>query len=220
MRKNYKTKMHEKIFSVFGTNANGLLGKLDSLKNNIAFFDNPTCINIQETKLRFQGQVKLDGYGYQMFETVRTGMGGGLLAAVSQDISPVLISTGNENIEMIVVQGRIGNHSVRLFNCYGPQEVNQSQRSTAEQQHIVNTFWIELEKEVIRAKDEEVMVVIQMDANAKVGKEFLVNDSNNASENRKIMLGFIERQNLRILNASNKCSGGVTRERVAGGKLV
>ena len=52
-----------------------------------------------------------------------------------------------------------------MFNCYGPQEVNQSQRSTAEQHQIVNSFWIELEKEVIKAKDEDVMVVIQMDAN-------------------------------------------------------
>ena len=77
------------------------------MKQNIEYFENPTCINIQETKLRFQGQIKLAGY--QIFETVRAGIGGGLLTAISQDISSVLISTGNENIEMIVVQVKIGN---------------------------------------------------------------------------------------------------------------
>ena len=131
MRQNYKNKIYEKVFSIFGTNANGLLGKLDSLKSNIAFFNTPTCINIQETKLIFPGQVKLDGY--QIFETVRTGMGGGLLTAVRQDIEPVLILTGTENIEMIVVQGKIGKYNVRIFNYYGLQENNQSQRLKAEQ---------------------------------------------------------------------------------------
>ena len=167
MRKNYRIKQREQIFSIFGANSNGLWGKLDSLRDNINFFKNPTCINIQETKLRFQGKVKLDGY--QVFETVRTGMGGGLLTAVSLDISPVLISAGNEHIEMIVVQGKVGNQDIRIFNCYGPQEVTQSQRPTAEQKQVVNNFWIELEKEVISAKEAGALLVIQMDANAKVG---------------------------------------------------
>ena len=78
-------------------------------------------------------------------------MGGGLLTAISQDISPVLISNGSENIEMIGVQGKVGNHNVRVFNCYGPQEISQSQRSSSEQQHSVHQFWTELEKEVIKA---------------------------------------------------------------------
>ena len=206
--------MHEETFSIFGTNANGLLGKLDSLKSNISFFKNPTCINIQETKLRFHGQVKLDGY--QIFESVRTGMGGGLLTAVSQDIEPVLISTGNENIEMIVVQGRIGKYNIRMFNCYGPQEVNQSQRPKAEQEEIVTSFWIELEKEIIKAKDDDVLVVVQMDANAKVGKDYIKDDPNYKSDNGRLLLGLVERQNLRILNSSNQCLGVVTRDRIAG----
>ena len=215
MRKNYRIKQREQIFSIFGANSNGLWGKLDSLRDNINFFKNPTCINIQETKLRFQGKVKLDGY--QVFETVRTGMGGGLLTAVSLDISPVLISAGNEHIEMIVVQGKVGNQDIRIFNCYGPQEVTQSQRPTAEQKQVVNNFWIELEKEVISAKEAGALVVIQMDANAKVGKDVVKNDPNDMSENGKLLLEFVERQNLRILNISNKCTGVVTRDRIAGG---
>ena len=82
-------KMNKQIFSIFGSNANGINGKMDSLRENINFFNKPTCINIQETKLRFTATVKLEGY--QIFENVRNGMGGGLLTANSQDISPVLI---------------------------------------------------------------------------------------------------------------------------------
>ena len=146
-------------------------------------------------------------------------MGGGLLTAVCQDISPVLISAGNENIEMIVVQGKVGNFNIRIFNCYGPQEVTQSQRPVSEQQQIVTNFWIELEKEVLKAKEDETLVIIQMDANAKAGKEIINDDPNDMSENGKLMLGLVKRQNLRILNTSSKCSGVVTRERVAGDKL-
>ena len=55
-----------------------------------------------------------------------------------------------------------------------------------------------------------------MDANAKVWKEFIKDDPNNKSENGKLLLGLVERQNLRILNSSNKCARVMTRERVAG----
>ena len=66
----------------------------------------------------------------------------------------MLISNGSEDIELIIVQGKIGTHNIRIFNCYGPQEICQAQRPAAEQQLIVNQFWVELEKEVIKAKEE------------------------------------------------------------------
>ena len=64
---------------------------------------------------------------------------------------------------------KVGNHNVRIINCYGPQEISQSQRAAPDQQHIVHQFWTELEKEVIKAKYEGCLVLIEMDANAKVG---------------------------------------------------
>ena len=118
--------MFEQVFSVFGSNCNGINGKLESLKHNINNFNKTTCINLQETKLRFPGKIKLEGY--QVFENIRNGLGGGLLTAMSQDISPVLISNGSEDIELILVQGKVGNQDIRIFNCYGPQESCQSQR--------------------------------------------------------------------------------------------
>ena len=60
-RKKYNLNINEQIFTIWGSNSNGINGKMDSLKENIKFFK-PTCINIQETKLRFTGTVKLEGY--------------------------------------------------------------------------------------------------------------------------------------------------------------
>ena len=211
-RKEFKKKLYEQEFSILGSNANGIHGKLDSLRNNINIFQRPTCINIQETKMRFKGIIRLEGY--QIFENVRSGFGGGLLTAVSQDLSPVLVYSGSDDIELMVVQGKIGDNDIRIFNCYGPQELNQAQRPVAQQQDIINKFWVELEKEVIKAYDEGCLILIEMDANAKVGKQVINDDPHDTSENGKLLLEFVERQNLKILNADQKCSGVVTRKRV------
>ena len=73
---------------------------------------------------------------------------------------------------------------------------------------------MELEKEVIKAKEEGCLVLIEMDANAKVGKDVINGDPNEASDNGQLLLDMVERQNLKILNASQKCSGTVTRKSV------
>ena len=53
-----------------------------------------------------------------------------------------------------------------------------------------------------------------MDANAKVGKDVIVGDPQDTSDNGRLLLDLVDRQNLKILNASEKCSGTVTRKRV------
>ena len=86
---------------------------MDSLKSNIVHFK-PSCMNIQESKLRFPGTVKLKGY--EIFETIRPGLGGGLLTAVDKDISPVLISSGSDEFEALIVQISIGSKNIQIFN--------------------------------------------------------------------------------------------------------
>ena len=44
------------------------------------------------------------------------------------------------------------------YSIVGPQEVSQSQHPAAQQQPIVNDFWIELEKRVINAKEAGALV--------------------------------------------------------------
>ena len=93
-RKQFKNKENETTFSLFASNANGIKGKLDSLMTNVNIFQ-PSCIILQETKLRFPGTVKIEGF--QIFENLRECLGGGLLTAIDNNLNPVLISTGNED---------------------------------------------------------------------------------------------------------------------------
>ena len=126
-------------FTVFCNNANGLKGKKESFINSIKKFGSPSCILIQESKLRFPGTFKLQGY--QIFEKTRAGLGGGLLTAINEDLSPVLISQGSDEIEILVVQILVGKHKIRILNGYGPQE--------NEMKGNILSFWQEFEKEII-----------------------------------------------------------------------
>ena len=190
-------------FSIFGNNSNGLKAKLNSLRAAIAFFETPSCITIQESKLRQANLVKLDGY--VIFEKNREGLGGGLLTAVVRDLEPVLISDGGEENEILVVQANVGKHKIRIINAYGPQE-DEAEKSLS--------FWQQLEAETISADDENCLTLIQLDANAKVGPEIIQNDPNFQSNNGVLLLEMIKRQNLFLLNASDLCQGKITRHRV------
>ena len=89
-----RNKRKNQNFTILAANANGLKGKFDSLKNSINHFK-PSCILIQESKLRNKGSLKLKGY--QVFELNRQGMGGALFTAIDVDLSPVLVSAGNSD---------------------------------------------------------------------------------------------------------------------------
>ena len=101
---------------------------------------------------------------YEMFEKIRSeGSGGGLLTAVVKSLEPVLIEAANEETEILVVQVKFGGSKIRIINGYGPQEGDPSVRKLA--------FWQSIEQEVISAKNSQCMVLIQCDANAKLGKD-------------------------------------------------
>ena len=190
-------------FTLFGNNANGVKAKRESLLNTLANYGNPSCVLIQETKLRFPGTFKIPGY--QIFEKLRTGLGGGLLTAIDENLSPVLISTGSDEAEILVVQILVGKYKMRIINGYGPQE-NESRGK-------VLAFWQEFEEEIIQAKEEDCLVLIEMDANAKLGSSFIRNDPNLISENGVLLRDVMQRQNLICLNSHVKCEGTITRHR-------
>ena len=75
------------------------------------------------------------------------------------------------------------------------------------------SFWQALNQEVRASKIDDCLPVIQLDANAKLGKNFLREDPNDISENGRLLLGLVERENLMVLNASDQCTGGITRHR-------
>ena len=67
--------------------------------------------------------------------------------------------------------------------------------------------------QVLAAKDEGCGIVMELDANAKLGCDLIKGDPNRMSYNGQIMFEMIERQNLIIGNASIKCKGTITRHR-------
>ena len=195
-------------FSILGTNCNGILNKQDSLKAAMDTFK-PTIVTLQETKSRKHGNIRLPGY--QIFEKIRKGgNGGGLLTAADENINPVLVSTGKDDeTEIITIQVEVGKYSIRIVNGYGPQEDEYGNGKDK-----IYKFWQELEEEILEAKDNNCLVVVQIDANAKIGKDKIRDDPNTVTANGKILLDICERQNLTILNTLDTCKGVITRERI------
>ena len=132
-------------------------------------------------------------------------MGGGLLTAVDENLSPVLVSVGTEETEILLVQVSVCGMNIRIFNAYGPQEGSSK--------NSVLNFWHEVEKQIILAKDEECGIIMEFDANGKLGKGVIKNDPNGMPYNGKILFDMIKRKNLTIGNASNLCNGTLTRHR-------
>ena len=110
-----------KVLTVFGTNCNGILGKKDSLLANIQHFQ-PGVFFLQETKVGRKGQIKIENY--EIFEVVRENCptGGSILTCIHKNLHPVYISGGEDEIEILVVQAKIGNYNCRFINGYGPKE--------------------------------------------------------------------------------------------------
>ena len=106
-------------FTILGSNANGIKAKVDSLKSIINTFDNPSCVTIQESKLRKPGTIQLKGY--QIFELNRSGFGGGLLTAVDEQLLPVLV-TVDDQVELLVVQVRVGEMDIKFPHIINAEE--------------------------------------------------------------------------------------------------
>ena len=147
-----------------------------------------------------------------MFETIRTEkMGGGLLTAASLDLNPVIVASHND-LDILVVQIQVENINIRVINAHGPQEDDEISK--------IKLFWENIETEIVCAKEENCYVLIQLDANAKVGRNLIKNDPHTISDNGRIMLDMVQRQGFYIANQSSKCKGTITRERVLLGDKI
>ena len=166
-----KNNLNEIKLSIIGTNSAGLKGKTESFFSLINIFS-PSIITIQETKHKRIGTTKLAGY--QTFEMVRANKGGGgLLKAVKEDLNPVLVSQRDDDVEIVVVEADLGRKKLRIINGYGPQEDDDVQ-------DILN-FWQEFEKTIIQAVDDQCLILIELDANTKLGNKIIKNDPHSIS---------------------------------------
>ena len=131
-----------------------------------------------------------------MFEKVRekTG-GGGILTAVHSNLDPVLVDTHEDDNEIIVVEGKLGSLTVRFINAYGPQE--EESGGDAEK---IKSFYSKLDLVIKEAIFAEVLICIEMDANAKLGQKTIPNDPKPMSRNGEKLLAIIEENGLIVMN--------------------
>ena len=188
--------------TLIGSNAGGLNLKRESLFN-IINKHRPSIVSIQETKFTRYDSLKIPGY--EVYECLRKEKtGGGILTAVLNSLDSAIV-TRDELSEILVIQVNIKGLSIRVLNAYGPQE-------DADSLTTVN-FWLKVESEIIKAKEEGCAIVAEFDANAKVGRNIINNDPNDISSNGQILLNMLNRQGMFLGNSSRKCTGTITRER-------
>jgi hypothetical protein len=119
---------------------------------------------------------------------------------------PVYISRGEDEVNFLVVQAKIGNYNCRFINGYGPQDYQNIEDRIK--------FYARLEQEVITAKMFNNLICIEMDENAKLGPEMIKSDPHPRSGNGDLLIAVWERNNLVIRNAADLCQGVITRQRV------
>ena len=131
----------DNCLTVIGINCNGLGGKRDSMLANIMVL-NCLVFMVQETKFMKKGLFRVNNF--EIFESITSG-GGSILTGVHSSLDPIMVSDGSkEEVEILVVEGDIGDRKCRFFNGYGPQE-------TASIDKRIN-FFAHLEEEIIKAK--------------------------------------------------------------------
>ena len=155
---------------------------------------------MQETRLKKQGKTTFKGY--IVFEKYRENHnGGGLMSVIHENLNPISIHDDNSEFLVVDIVGNFG--EIRTINCYGPQE-NLALESRRD-------FFVELEKRIISAKSENKMICIECDANSKLGNSWIVGDPHDISANGKLLGEIITRQNLVVVNSTEKCQGLITR---------
>jgi hypothetical protein len=165
---------------------------------------NASVFMIQETQARKKGKHQLEHFC--IFEAKRTKVGGGSMMGIHESMNPVLISAYEDEFELIVVQTKVWKKEIRFITGYGPQEDWTDDKKAP--------FYIALDQEISKAQDEGKSVYIAMDANAKLGSEFIPGDPNKISKNGEILAEIVEKNGLIVANGlTEKCQGVITRQR-------
>ena len=199
-------------FKIVGNNCAGLKGKIDSFKN-LLMNCSPAIVMLQETKLYKRGTIKFNQF--QCFEKLRSEKeGGGLMTLIHKNMDPVIIPTKSQSkmgLNVLVIEANIRNMKIRFINAYGVQECAAIEEKLE--------FYSIIEEEILIALSSKRMVCIAMDANAKLGKKYILGDTHEISNNGRILLNLVERLNLVVVNSTRKCQGTTTRMRNVKNKL-
>ena len=82
----------------------------------------------------------------------------------------------------------VNNLKIIVINCYGPQEDDKIE-------HVLS-FWQKVEEEIVNAKNTGCLLIVQLDANAKVGNTVISQERHHMSNNGVNMMDMVRRQNL------------------------
>ena len=178
-------------------------GKLESFYQELKV-NKASIFTLQETHFTKKGQIKIENF--EIFEAIRNKAKGGTAIGVHTGLKPVLIKKYAEDFELVVVEVKANTKEIRIISGYGPQE---SWPVAARM-----PFFNALEEEIVKAELEDKSVIIEMDANSKLGPTIIPGDKHQQSDNGRILAGIIERHGLIVGNALSKCEGLITRRRV------
>ena len=191
---------------IFSANGAGVITKIPSLVSSVNELG-AGIITLQETHFTRKGKLADKLGDFEMFEAIRKKQKGGTLIGVHKSLDPILIEEYSEDYELLVVEVKLGGRDTRLISDYGPQENWKMEEKMK--------FFGALEVEILNAKLHSKAVYIQMDANSKLGPDFIKGDPHPQSENGKILAGIIKRNALIVMNSSSeKCKGVITRRRI------
>ena len=185
-----------------------MYGKLESLKSEV-IITGATVVTAQETHCRRKGRIQMPNM--VVFEAIRTKKGGGTMCAVREELKPKLIEEYNDPFELLVVEIEVEKKETRIITGYGPQENMEEGKRLP--------FFMALEEEVEKASNAGKSIVIELDANSKLGPNYIPGDPHEITPNGKLLAQIVERQNLMVVNGSSKCRGVITRRRQAKDKV-
>ena len=148
---------------MFSNNIGGAKMKVESLKAELKRTE-ALIFNLQETHFTKKGKIQIDDF--QIYESIRQKERGSVIG-VHVSLQPVLISEYSDTFEMIVVEIK-ASKQIRVIVGYGPQENMPTVHRMP--------FFVTLEEEIVSAKMANKSIIIQMDANSKLGKEVIPND--------------------------------------------
>ena len=200
-RKNQNTNIMLNAISLQCAGLNSKLQSFDRVLDVVA----PSLVFMQETKVT--KPIKTEHTeSYRIFQLPRTNSkGGGVALCASKHLQPVLLREGDDEAEAISIMITTNQLKIRCVCGYTQEKYNDDQKEK---------FWEFMSKEVIEAEDEQQGLLIQMDANAYVGRSVLKHDMKPQNDNGKILCAFLKRHpNVSVVNAMDLCEGTVTRIR-------
>ena len=183
---------------ISSANCAGCQNKTQSLLDNVNHLG-VGIFTLQETHFKRKGKLNAKFCDFEIFEAIRKKQKGGTLIGAHKSLNPILIEEYSEDFELLVIEVTIGGKDIRNISGYGPQENWPKEQRTP--------FFEALEQEVIKAKSNNKLVLVQMDANSKLGPKIIKGDPHTQSDNGKILAEIIVRNEMCVINSSQKCKG-------------